>query len=312
MPTIFTIGETILDIIFENNQPVAAKAGGSMLNSAVSLGRCGLQVEMLTELGDDTIGEMVKGFLNDNGVGTLFLKPAEGFKTPVSIAFLDEKGNAQYSFYKQYPSIRALLPLAVGRWPLAVEGDVVLFGSFYSLDAAIREEIVSFVKEAKRNGAIIIYDPNIRKNHLEEVEKLMSFVQENIALADIIRGSDEDFDNLFGLDDVKAVHARVKSLGCGHLIRTCGRRGAELFAGDTRLHLPAPKINVVSTIGAGDSFNAGIIYGLVKNGVTPEGLEKLDLNDWCGIMEYGIRFAAEVCCSYDNYIDPDSEFRIPN
>jgi fructokinase len=113
MPTVFTIGETILDIIFENGQPVAAKAGGSMLNSAVSLGRCGLQVEMLTELGEDKIGEMVKGFLNDNGVGTLFLKLAEGFKTPVSLAFLDEKGNAQYSFYKQYPGQQSVV--TVGR-----------------------------------------------------------------------------------------------------------------------------------------------------------------------------------------------------
>jgi len=307
MPTIFTIGETILDIIFENGQPVAAKAGGSMLNSAVSLGRCGLKVEMLTELGNDQVGELVKDFLNDNGVGTLYLKPTEGFKTPVSLAFLDEKGNAQYSFYKQYPNSRALLPLTVSRWPLAVEGDVVLFGSFYSLDAAIREEIVSFVKEAKRCGAIVLYDPNIRKNHLVDIKKLMPLVEENISLADITRGSDEDFENLFGLNDGEAVYARVKSLIGKHLIRTCGSRGAELYAVDYRLHLPAPEIKVVSTIGAGDSFNAGIIFGLVKKEVTAKGLEKLDPDDWQEIMEYGIRFATEVCCSYDNYIVPDSE-----
>ena len=140
----------------------------------------------------------------------------------------------------------------------------------------------------------------------------MPFVQENIALADIIRGSDEDFDNLFGLDDGDAVYARVKSLGCGHLIRTCGQRGAELFAGDTRLHLPAPEIDVVSTIGAGDSFNAGIIFGLVKKGVTAVGLEKLGVDDWREIMEFGIRFASEVCSCYDNYIDPSSGFQVPS
>jgi fructokinase len=302
MPTVFTIGETILDIIFENGQPVAAKAGGSMLNSAVSLGRCGLQVEMLTELGDDTIGEMVKGFLEDNGVGTLFLKLAEGFKTPVSLAFLDEKGNAQYSFYKQYPGSRALLPLAVSHWPLAVEGDVVLFGSFYSLDAAIRGEIVTFVKKAKRNGAIIIYDPNIRKNHLQEIKKLLPLVEENIALADIVRGSDEDFENLFGLDDGEAVFSRVKSLGCGYLIRTCGSKGSELFTGDLRLHVPAPEIDVVSSIGAGDSFNAGMICGLVKSGINSKMLVKTTEAQWAAILQTGVDFASAVCTSYDNYI----------
>lgn len=313
MPAIFTIGETVFDIIFRDGQPVAGKAGGSMLNTAVSLGRCGLTVEMLTELGNDTVGEMVLGFLKENGVGTSSLQPTAGFKTPVSLAFLDGQGNAHYSFYKHYPPDRFLNPPSFPhkREPFG-EPDVVLFGSFYSLDAAIRKEIVSFVKEAKRSGAIVIYDPNIRKNHLEAVKKLMPFVEENIALADITRGSDEDFENLFGLSDGEAVHARMKTVGSGYLIRTLGGRGAELFAGKTRLHIPAPEIDVVSTIGAGDSFNAGIIFGLVKKGVTAEGLINLGLDDWREIMQYGVRFAAEVCCGFDNYIDPDSGFRIPD
>lgn len=306
MPTIFTIGETILDIIFENAQPVAARAGGSMLNTAVSLGRCGLRVEMITELGDDTVGGMVMKFLEENNVGTKFLQPAAGFKTPVSLAFLDQNGNAQYSFYKHYPFRRTLIPKAfpVMREPPA-GGDLVLFGSFYSLDGAIRKEILSFVKEAKRNGAMVLYDPNIRKNHLAEIRKLMPWVEENISLADITRGSEEDFENLFNLNEGEAVYARVNSLGGRYLLRTLGPHGAELFAGDQRLHVQAREIAVVSTIGAGDSFNAGIIYGLLKYHATTENLGTLEPGGWKEIMDYGIQFAAEVCKHYDNYITED-------
>ncbi len=200
MPTIFTIGETVYDIIFKNGQPEAARAGGSMLNSAVSLGRCGLKVEMITELGDDQVGKFVLDFLGNNGVSTSFIKPVGGFKTPVSLAFLDGSGNASYSFYKHYPENRLNM-----EWPEPKRGDVVLFGSFYSLDQAIRDRIISFVKKAKHNGALIIYDPNIRKNHLAEIRGLMHLVEENIALADIVRGSDEDFENLFGMTDSEKI-----------------------------------------------------------------------------------------------------------
>jgi sugar/nucleoside kinase (ribokinase family) len=88
--------------------------GGSMLNTAVSLGRCGLEVEMITELGQDKIGQTVLEFLAENGVSTSFIQPADGFKTPIALAFLDEKGNAAYSFYIKYPENRLNLP-----WPEA-------------------------------------------------------------------------------------------------------------------------------------------------------------------------------------------------
>jgi fructokinase len=297
MTKVYCIGETVYDIIFERGQPKAARAGGSMLNSAVSLGRSGLKVEMITELGDDRVGEMVMDFLEANGVSVALVRPVKGFKTPVSLAFLDEQGNAQYSFYKNYPEERLHIS-----WPKPSSADIVLFGSFYSVDPAVHWKIAAFVRSAKESGALIIYDPNIRKNHLKEIQKLMENVKENIALAGIIRGSDEDFANLFGLKDGGEIYQRILDLGGQSLIITRGSEGADLYAGDIRLNHPARKVQVISTIGAGDSFNAGIIFGLVIKGFTGSDLMRIGIQEWKEILGYGIQFASEVCGSFDNYI----------
>jgi len=297
MNLVFAIGETVYDIIFDHDEPKAARAGGAMLNTAVSLGRKGLNVEMITELGNDRIGEMVLNFLRENGVSTSFTRPVKGFKTPVSLAFLDEQGNAHYSFYKNYPRERLNIS-----WPSPASGDVVLFGSYYSLDPAVHSKIAGFIRSAKEAGALIVYDPNIRKNHLAEIRRLMPHLEENMALANIVRGSDEDFENLFGLNAGEMVFERLNQLSCKNLIYTCSDKGAEVFTEKIRFHVPAKKTEVISTIGAGDSFNAGIIYGLVKKGLTCVDLSQISEGDWKEIINDGIEFAAEVCGSYENYI----------
>lgn len=294
---VYAIGETIYDIIFRKNEPVAARAGGSMLNTAVSLGRCGLKAGMITELGDDQVGGLIQSFLAGNGVETTLVHAIKGFRTPVSLAFLDEEGNAQYSFYKDYPKER----LAI-RWPEPQAGDLVLFGSFYSLDPAVRTEIIPFIRAASENGAMVFYDPNIRKNHLKALRKLMPSIGENISLSTIVRGSDEDFMNIFGLSDGAEIFNSIRSLGCGCLLITRGSAGAELFTDRIRIQLPAPETDAVSTIGAGDSFNAGIIYGLFKKEITVRELPEISEGDWRVIIGYGLEFAAEVCGGFENYI----------
>ena len=297
MNSCVAIGETVFDIIFQKGQPVAAAAGGSMLNTAVSLGRSGIITAMITELGDDRVGHMVIDFLKENGVSTSFIKPLQGFKTPVSLAFLDNQGNANYSFYKNYPEDRLNI-----NWPVVKQGDVVLFGSFYSLGKEIREKLIPFIKKAKSNGGLIVYDPNIRKNHIEEIRKLILQVEENISLADIVRGSDEDFTNLFNMDNSLEIFDRTKAMGCRNLIITRGKQGAELLTEKFQIHVAAKNIEVKSTIGAGDAFNAGIIQKIILNGLIVEDLVHINLQSWKELLDNGINFAAEVCGSYDNYI----------
>jgi fructokinase len=230
-------------------------------------------------------------------VGTSFLQIMKGRRTPVALAFLDDQGDAAYSFYKDYPAQRLR-----GEWPVPEKDDIVLFGSFYSLDPAIREVLLGFLLESRENGATLIYDPNIRRNHLDEIRKLMPRIGENISLAHLVRGSDEDFQNIFGLDDMSLVFNSVRSLGCPRLIITRGKLGAEMMAEGIRFSKPALPVEVISTIGAGDAFNAGMIHALAGFGTGTGQLDHVPEETWQEIVTEGIRFSAEVCAGFDNYI----------
>ena len=104
MPHIYAIGETIYDIIFKNDEPLTAKAGGAMLNTAVSLGRLGLTIHLVSEYATDRAGDIINGFLHDNGVDTSLIYRYKDGKTALSLAFLNDAGEAKYSFYKIYPA----------------------------------------------------------------------------------------------------------------------------------------------------------------------------------------------------------------
>src|SRR4030042_701960 len=106
MRNIFGIGETVFDIILKQGQPVAAKAGGSVLNAFVSLGRLGMTVHFISEYGTEPVGELIDRFLNENNVSTRYVTRYQDGKSTLALAFLDENNNASYTFYKDYPLTR--------------------------------------------------------------------------------------------------------------------------------------------------------------------------------------------------------------
>lgn len=300
MRKVFGIGETILDIIFKNDQPHAAVPGGSVFNGLVSLGRLGIPVSFISELGNDRVGEIIRQFMEANHISTEFVDRFPDGKSPISLAFLDEANNANYVFYKDYPAQR----LEVGL-PRINEDDIFIFGSYYSLNPALRERMVEFLQYARERKAIIYYDPNFRKAHAHDAIRLTPTVLDNLDYADIVRGSDEDFLNLFGKTDMQNVYKEHIQFYCRRFITTHGADGVDLFTDTLKEHFDAEKIQSLSTIGAGDNFNAGIIYGLLKYNVRHADLPTLGKETWEKIIHCGMDFAVEVCQSYDNYISEE-------
>jgi len=295
---IFTIGETVFDIIFKNGKPVSSTPGGAMLNTAVSLGRLGLDVHFISEYGNDTVGNLVDSFLRSNGISTGYVCRFDGFPSSLALAFLDENNNAEYSFYKHYPANR--LDVA---FPELTGNDIVIYGSFYGIEPEIYVRLKPFLEQAHDKNALVIYDPNFRKAHLPGMDTYRPIMMENFAHADIVKGSDEDFDLIFS---ARTAEEAWKHLGemCDMLIYTANRNHVELITADIHDSYPVPSLTPVSTIGAGDTFNAGLIFGLMTQGVGKEELKHLDDGQRAAIIEHAISFSGHVCMRYDNYISP--------
>ena len=298
-PMIYTFGETVMDIPVKAGKPVSMVPGGAMLNSSVSLGRLGVPAAFISEFGNDPAGDLVIDFLKENQVETRYIYRYPDGKTTIALAFLDEQNNASYSFYQDFPAERLQIP-----FPGFGQGDLLLFGSFFALNRAVRPKLLEIISRAKDAGALVLYDPNFRDAHRKELPELKPLILENMALADVIRASDEDFRNIFGAGNAAAAFDALPP-SCRHLVYTASSREVVFFSPGDQLVLPVKPVQTVSTIGAGDTFNAGIAYGLYRHGVTKENLDDTGTETWRRILETAMEMSADVCTHYDNYIRPE-------
>lgn len=288
MKRVIGIGETVLDILFKNDQPQKAVPGGSTFNSVISLGRAGVSCAMVTDVGGDHVGDMICSYLRDNGVSSDYVCRHEGVKTHISLAFLDEKNDAQYAFYKDHASVSL-----DGALPQIKSDDVVLFGSFFAINPIIRPVVGTLLREARKAGAWLYYDINFRKAHIAELPDVIASIEENMSLADVVRGSMEDFENLYGLHDGEAIYERVKQF-CRTLILTDGARSIRVFTPEGCESFPVQKIQTVSTVGAGDNFNAGYIYAMLQG-----------METHASRIEMAQRWSQDVCRQLGNNISDE-------
>ena len=263
MKRVIGIGETVLDILFKDDQPQKAVPGGSTFNSIVSLGRAGIPCAMLTEAGGDHIGDIICRYLRDNGVSPEYVCRHEHVKSHISLAFLNEHNDAQYVFYKDHAGVSL-----DGKLPDITSDDVVLFGSFFAINPAIRPVVGGLLRKARQAGAWLYYDVNFRKPHIPDLPDVLPNIEENMRLADIVRGSMEDFDYLFNLHDADAIYERVSRF-CQKLILTDGAGSIRVYTPAGCSAYPVQRIQTVSTVGAGDNFNSGYIFAML-HGIVDE------------------------------------------
>ena len=305
MRKIFGIGETIYDILFRDGKPVDAVPGGSVFNGLISLGRVGLDCTFITEVGSDTVGNIILDFMHENGINSDYVSCYQGKKTAISLAYLNQGGDAKYSFYKDYPNNRLDF-----KFPEIKQNDIVAFGAYFALNPVLKPKVRPFLEYAKKQGAILYYDLNFRDNHVHEVEALRETFRENFRLANIIRGSHEDFINIFGHDDSHDIYENHTSPCCPILICTRGKDGVEVIDHGKSYLFPSRCITPVSTIGAGDNFNAGMIYGIIRERIFRDNLDSLTREKWSSLIGYGIEFGTEACMSTANYISKEFANRL--
>lgn len=302
MRKVIGIGETVLDIIFKNDRPIGAVPGGSVFNGIISLGRAGVSTTFIGEAGNDRVGRRTTDFLRANGVNADNINVYPGSKSPISLAFLDDNNDAEYIFYKDHPHDRLdFIYPDIGR------DDVVMFGSYYAVNPVIRPQVAGFLEHARSRGAILYYDVNFRASHSSEVMKLTPNILENLEYADIVRGSRDDFEVMFHKTDPDVIYRSEVAFYTRKFICTQGALPVELRAeGGLAKQYPVIETSTVSTIGAGDNFNAGFVYGLIRYGITRDIIDAgLTPEQWDNVIGCAQMFSANCCQSINNSIDTE-------
>ncbi len=294
---IYTIGETVIDLIFKTMQPQAAKVGGSALNTSVSLGRLGNEVAYISEIGGDDLGNWCLDFLHQNNVNAEYIIQHKNKNTSLALAFLNERNDAHYSFYKEFTDVMPSVSIPIS------SSDILLFSSSFSLNTRVRLCLTRVLQRACKNSALVVYDPNMRRT-LSKDSHEYSLLRENFCFADIVRLSDEDAQAIFGINDVLLVYKELEKFNVQVLVYTQNSKDVIVKTPAYTKTYVVPQIKVVSTIGAGDTFNAGFLHYLKKQSVTPSSLKTLPESFYDEAVPFAIACSGEVCGMLDNYISP--------
>ena len=304
------MGETVMDILFKEIKvdnavtseyvPFAAVPGGSTFNSMVSVGRSGVPCKFMGYTGNNRVGHQIVDFMHRNGISTEYFQIRDNERAALSLAYLDSNGDADYTFYKEEP-----LAATDYSMPEFTEKDYFLFGSYYSICPGLRPQVKDILQTAHDAGTVIYYDINFRRSHSHQKQALLPVIQENCRLSSIVRGSADDFDILFGTRDPEEIYRKHISPFCPIFICTAGA-GHIFICTPTGTHdfivpqIPAEEI--VSTVGAGDSFNAGFLCAMHRLSICKADLPKMEHSQWHQLVENGIQYSSQVCRSQDNYI----------
>ena len=291
--TVVVVGESLVDIISDPRQPEAVQVhpGGSPLNVAVGAARLGLRTALVTHYADDRNGLLIDGHLQANGVQVI-----NGGTAPTStaLAALGPDGGADYTFSISWDISGAALPALA-----SVEGSGhVHTGSIASMLAPGDAATLSLV-QAARGHATISYDPNCRPAISPDVASARHQAELFVAASDIVKASDEDLSWLYPDRTPEETLQAWLNLGPGLVALTRGAAGPVIASGAGRVEMAAEPISVADTVGAGDSFMAGLIAGLAQLGALGAGgrrqLRALTPDQLHALAAYANRAAAITC-----------------
>lgn len=265
----------------------APHVGGSVFNSALALGRLGVAVSFFSGLSDDLFGRMLQQALADSNVD---LSRARVSARPTTLAFVTlEEGQASYFFYDENSAGRMLEEVDLPHLDADVEA--LLFGGISLAPEPCGATYEAFMLR-EHSHRVTMLDPNIRPAFIPDEEKHRARIHRMMGMADIVKISREDLDWLTGTPDAQTVEGFL-SAGPSLIIVTDGGEGSVAHWNGGRIHVPAQKVEVVDTVGAGDTFNAGVLTALhERDCLNKERLENLRENEVREILSFAARVAA--------------------
>lgn len=289
---IISCGEALIDMLpresTQGEPCFAPYPGGAVLNTAIALGRLGSQSSFLSGVSTDLFGTVLTDALTKSHVNSdLTIKSAR----PTTLAFVQlSNGQAKYAFYDEATAGRMIavedLP------PIPASAKAMFFGGI-SLVAEPCGSTYEHLMRSAPADIVTMIDPNIRPGFVQDETAYRARIDRMVAAADIVKLSDEDLVWLRGEGDIDTLANQLLDQGPSLICITRGADGATAYARSGMVTVAAKRVEVVDTVGAGDTFNAGILAGLDQAGLlTKAAVTALTSDDIRAALEMGIAAAA--------------------
>jgi fructokinase len=284
-PRVVIAGEALIDLIIGKDGSVTPAAGGGQYNAARALARLGGSVEFLGRLGDDWFGKLLRARLDDDGVGTRLAVETED-PTTLVLAEIDDAGVAHYHWYIERTTVPGL-ELADALKAGDPAPDALHVGTLGLAMEPIADSLAALVA-AVPESTFVMVDPNCRPTATPDFERYQARMRQVIERADVVKGSDEDFEYLALAETPEATARALVQQGVGAVLMTQGSDDARGFCAGGEVSVPVPTVQVSDTVGAGDTFGGTFLAYWLEHG-----LGRQELGDK-HLLEEAVAFAAHA------------------
>jgi fructokinase len=291
---IICCGEALIDMIPETTvsgrDAFVPHTGGAVFNTAIALGRLGVPAGMLTGLSSDMFGGQLRDALHASSVDASHVVTSG---RPTTLAFVQiEDGQASYSFYDENSAGRMLTPTDM---PILQDDASTLYFGGISLACEPGADAYASLLARESKARVVMIDPNIRPSFIKDEARYRLRLNQMMAEADIVKVSDEDLNWIIGTETTLADKAeKLLEMGPMLVIVTRGGDGATAYlAGGESVHVPSEKVEIVDTVGAGDTFNAGVLGSFSQAGLLQKNkLPEMDVDAVTEALKFGAKVAA--------------------
>ncbi len=293
---IATMGESLIDFLpVDTNSPFPpyqGVTGGCPFNCARAAARLGAEVLFIGKVSSDFFGTRIRDQLKADAVNTHFVIPSQR-NTSLAFVSKDSRGNAVYSFYSDNTADRSLEYTEIPPLPDAVNG--LMLGSISLIFEPEASSIVRYAEEYGRQK-VISFDPNIRAGLIDDRQRYLKRIKRILNVASLVKISNEDLEWIFETRDYDRAAEEMLQGGVTMVLLTRGAEGSTAYTKQHRVSIPAEKVAVVDTVGAGDSFHGAVLALLDKNGLLKkEKLASLNEIQLATLLRFGSQVAGIVC-----------------
>ena len=289
---ILCCGEALIDMLPRTTtlgeDAYAPYAGGAIFNTAIALGRLGVPAGFFTGLSDDMMGDILRRTLGESGVDYSYCAT---LSRPTTVAFVKlVDGHASYAFYDENTAGRMIteaeLPV------LGEDCEALHFGAISLIPEPCGSTYEALLAR-EHEKRVISLDPNIRPGFIRDKDAHMGRIRRMAAMSDIVKFSDEDL-AWFGLEgDEDALARHWLHHGAKLVVVTRGAEGAVGYTADYKVTVPSERVTVVDTVGAGDTFDAGVLASLkMQNLLTKQQVARLSEDQIARALALGAKAAA--------------------